>query len=62
MQAYQDSDSAVPLDAVLMAIFVMVVYGAIKIPIATLLFVAPLIYKPFALLALVLLAGITLKR
>ena len=32
-----------------------------KIPIATLLFVAPLIYKPFALLALVLLAGITFE-
>ena len=63
MQAYQDSNSAVPLDAVLMAIpFVMVAFAELtKIPIATLLFVAPLIYKPFALLALVLLAGITFE-
>ena len=63
MQAYQDSSSAVPLDAVLMAIpFVMVAFAELtKIPIATLLFVAPLIYKPFALLALVLLAGITFE-
>ena len=63
MQAYQDSESAVPLDAVLMAIpFVMVAFAELtKIPIATLLFVAPLIYKPFALVALVLLAGITFE-
>ena len=32
-----------------------------KIPIATLLFVAPIIYKPFALIALVLLAAITFE-
>ena len=42
MQAYQDSDSAVPIEAVLMAIpFVMVAFAELtKIPIATLLFVA----------------------
>ena len=63
MQAYQDSDSAVPLDAVLMAIpFVMVAFAELtKIPIATLLFVAPIIYKPFAALALFLLAFITFE-
>jgi len=63
MQAYQDSDSAMPLDAVLMAIpFVMVAFAELtKIPIATLLFVAPIIYKPFALIALVLLALITFE-
>ena len=64
MQAYQDSENvAVPLDAVLMAIpFVMVAFAELtKIPIATLLFVAPIIYKPFAALALFLLAFITFE-
>jgi hypothetical protein len=62
-QAYQESDSAIPLDAILMAIpFVMVAFAELtKIPIATLLFVAPIIYKPFALIALVLLAAITFE-
>ena len=52
MQAYQDSENAVPLDAILMAIpFVMVAFAELtKIPIATLLFVAPIIYKPLLLL------------
>lgn len=63
MQAYQDSQNAVPLDAVLMAIpFVMVAFAELtKIPIATLLFVAPIIYKPFAAIALLLLAVITFE-
>ena len=63
MQAYQDSENAVPLDALLMAIpFVMVAFAELtKIPIATLLFVAPIIYKPFAALVLCLLALITFE-
>ena len=63
MQAYQESQNAVPLDAVLMAIpFVMVAFAELtKIPIATLLFVAPIIYKPFAAIALFLLALITFE-
>lgn len=63
MQAYEDSETAVPLDAILMAIpFVMVAFAELtKIPIATLLFVAPIVYKPFAAIALFLLALITFE-
>ena len=63
LQAYVDSDSAMPLDAILMAIpFIMVSFAELtKIPIATLLFVAPVIYKPIVLVVLTLLAGITFE-
>lgn len=63
MQAYLDSDSAMPLDAILIAIpFIMVSFAELtKIPIATLLFVAPIIYKPVVLVALILLALITFE-